>query len=193
MLALRFGPGRLSRHAGHGFIAVGNRFKTAILRVRTTGLKRHHETLTGCMHHGMGNFKAALVQTIQNFQTDTGTAFNTRITPGLTRFFHRRQQLVHIHGRVLNVHLDTVRGHLGTGATADTGHIQLERLVQMGLERGLAVFSGGFTIGTGARVLGPGAEVVTAVNRFQCAVQCRFMLGKKILAHQGLPLCLAPI
>src|SRR3546814_13430503 len=66
MLALRLFPGHQPWNTRHFLPGIGHGLQAAILRMRATGLKGHHETLPRSVLHRVGHFKTALVNALED-------------------------------------------------------------------------------------------------------------------------------
>ena len=57
------------------------RLQPAVLGVGATGLEGHHPALSGRHHDRVADLEAALVQALQGFHQESGTAFGTELAP----------------------------------------------------------------------------------------------------------------
>ncbi len=187
VLALRLFPGRFAGHELHFAVGVGDGFEAAVLGVRRAGLEGHHPALAGGHHHRMGEFEALLVEAIENFQADAGTAFGADLLPAGHRGLAGGDQRFMVADRVLHIEVDAVGRLLATGPAAAAGLVQSELLAEMGFESLLAVFRRRFAIGLGARHLVIGGPVTTGVDGIEGAFECGAVFFQQGMGHRVSP------
>ena len=170
VLALRLFPDRFSRDERLFAPGVGNGFEAAILGVRGAGLEGHHPALAGGQHHGVGQFETLLVQAVEDFDADAGTAFSADFLPAIHGLFASGDQRGVVTHRVLHIQFDAVGRFLAAGPAVLAGLAQFELLAEMGFESLLAVFRGGFAVRARARHLVEGCPVAARGDGIQGAV-----------------------
>ncbi len=95
-------------NAFHFHPGVGDRLQTAILGVRAASLKRHHESLSGSVHDGIGDLETTTIYTVQDFQRDTDPHLRFRRMPISGCRVDAREERVQIDLRIGDLQRETI-------------------------------------------------------------------------------------
>ncbi len=163
VLALRLLPPRRGRNLLHLGPRVRDRFESAVLRVRPARLERHHERLSGRVHHGVGEEEALLVDPVQDLHGDADPGVRSRLAPFALRRADRREQRVDVRLRIGDAQRDAERRHLAADRADGARLLERERLAEERVERGLAGLDRTLAVALGA--LGMGTPVAALGDR----------------------------
>ncbi len=134
----------------------------------------------------MGQFEALLVEAVEDFKTDAGTAFAASLLPAGHRLLAGGDQCLVVTDGILDIQVDAVGRLFATCPAALARLPKLELIVEMALERLLAVFCCRFTIGLGARHLVIGGPVTTGVDGIEGAFECGAVFFQQGMGHRYL-------
>ena len=183
MFALGFDPLNQTRNTSHFLPGVGHGFQRTFLSVRATCLKGHHEALTGGVLHGVGNFKTALVQAVQDFQADPNPGLRAGVAPAIQRQLRLGHQLVYRYFGIADTQVKTKRRLLIAYFTLRAFQRQRKGFATISLKSSLTVLSRRLTIGARARIFRISAPEIALQNAAQGLIQRCLMRLEKICCH----------
>ncbi len=173
VLALRLFPVGARGNAPHLVPGVCDRLQSAVLRVRTAGLERHHERLSGRMHDRVRDLEAALVDAREDLEADADPRFWAGLAPRVFRGGDRRKQRFEIDARIGDAERDPIRRAFAADGADRSGEADRKRLVRQRVERGFAGVGGAFAVDLRTRRLGKRRPVAALGDRLHRLVQQR--------------------
>ena len=171
-------------HAGHRLVGIRDRFQTAILSVRSTGLESHHVRLSGRVHDRQGHLETVLIDSVQYFQADAAAVFDARPFPRVHSGQGSRHEDVQINSGIGDAELRPERRDFFADGATRARLIDGKGLVEPGVESGLAVGFGRLTVDFAAgdfRVRAPEGAVCDGRD---CPLKRLAMLLVKRMAHR---------
>src|ERR1700751_2058769 len=151
----------------------------------TTGLKRHHKTLSGGVHHGVGDLETTAIQAVQDLQSDTDPRFRIRRSPALSGRFNTREQRIEIDFRITDLQRKTIWRDLGADLSRDARFVQRKRFLQPFLKRCFPSIVGVFSVYLSARYFRKWAPITACIDRANRLLQQILMFSEKKMGHVG--------
>ena len=130
------------------------------------------------MHNAVSDLEARAVQACEDFEADTHPCLRACCSPAGCCGRGSGEQHLHVGLGVAYAERESVRRQLGADGVAAAGLIELERVIQMGFEGGLAVGAAAFPVDFRARHFGERAPIAARFDGGEGMLERVFVLGK---------------